>query len=123
MAKFMHQKALRVTRATMGVVRYVAFSYDEVFTMDNQSWLYVHCYVMHDWARILIHISLDKVVKGLCNDNLTKVIVEALMIGGDLPKDQIVQKFICFGVNGEMYFRAPKVVLQSKSRRTMFSIP
>jgi hypothetical protein len=26
--------------------------------------------------------------------------VEALIIGGDLPKDQIAQKFICFGANG-----------------------
>ncbi len=93
----MHQEVLKVTRATMGVVHYMALNYDEISIMDNQSWLYVHCYVMHNWIRIQICISLDKVVKGLCNDNLTKVIVEALMTGGDLPKDQIAQKFMLWG--------------------------
>jgi hypothetical protein len=89
MAKFMHQEVLKVTKATMGVACYVALNYDEVFIVDNQYWLFVHCHVMHNWVRIPIHISLDKVVKGLGNDNFTKVIVEALMMGGDLPKDQI----------------------------------
>ncbi len=100
----MHQGVLKVTKATMGVAHYVVFSCDEDSIMDNQSWLYVYCYIMHNWVRILIHISLDKVVKGLGNDNLTKVIVEALMISGDLPKDQIAQKFICFGANGVNVF-------------------
>jgi len=36
-------------------------------------------------------------IKGLRSDNLTKVIMKALMIGGDLWKDQIAHKFICFG--------------------------
>jgi hypothetical protein len=70
----MHQEILKVTRATMGAAHYVALSCDEVYIMDNQSWLHVHCYVMHNWVRIPIHISLDKVVKGLGNDNLTKVV-------------------------------------------------
>lgn len=104
MEKFMHQWVLNVTRATMGVARYVAISCDEVSIMDNQYWLYVYCYIMHNWVRILIHISLDKVVKGLGNDNLTKVIVEAFTISGNLPKDQIAQKFICFGANGVNVF-------------------
>jgi len=40
------------------------------------------------------------VVKRLGNDNLTKVIMEALTIDGGLPKYQIAQKFICFRANG-----------------------
>jgi hypothetical protein len=48
MAKFMHQKVLRVTRATMGGAHYMALNYDEISIMDKQSWLYVHCYVMHN---------------------------------------------------------------------------
>jgi hypothetical protein len=35
MAEFMHQKVLKVIRVMVGVACYVAFSYDEVFTMDN----------------------------------------------------------------------------------------
>jgi hypothetical protein len=43
-------------------------------------------------------------LEGLGRDNLTKVIMEALTIGGGLPRDQIVQKFICFGANGVNVF-------------------
>jgi hypothetical protein len=33
----------------------------------------------------------------LGSDNLTKVVMEVLMIGGGLPKNQIAYKFIYFG--------------------------
>jgi len=46
MAEFMYQEVSKVTKATMRVAYYVAFNYDEVSTMDNQSWLSMHCYVM-----------------------------------------------------------------------------
>jgi hypothetical protein len=37
MAKFMYQEVSRVTKAMVQVACYVAFNYDKVFTMDNQS--------------------------------------------------------------------------------------
>jgi hypothetical protein len=46
MAEFMHQQVMRATKATMGVVLYVVLSCDEVFTVDNQSWLSIHYYVV-----------------------------------------------------------------------------
>ncbi len=61
---------------------------------------------MQNWVRTPIFICLDKVVEGLGNDNLTKVIMEALTIDDGLPKDQIAQKFICFRAKVLMYFRA-----------------
>jgi hypothetical protein len=80
MVKFMHQEILKVIKATMKVVHYVVFSCDEFFTMDNQSWLFMHLYVMQNWVRILILISLNQVVEGLGSDNLTKIIKKVLMI-------------------------------------------
>jgi hypothetical protein len=44
-------------------------------------------FVVQNWVKIVILISLDKVLEGLGNDNLTKVIMEALTIGGGLPRD------------------------------------
>jgi hypothetical protein len=44
---------------------------------------------MQNWVRIPILIFLDRIVEGSGNDNLTKVIMEALMISGGVPKDQI----------------------------------
>ncbi len=40
----------------------------------------------------------------LGNDNLTKVVMEVLMIGGGLPKNQIAYKFIYFGENNDNVF-------------------
>jgi hypothetical protein len=59
--------------------------------MDNQSWLFVQCYLMQNWVRIFILISLDPIIEGSGSDNLTKVIMEALMIGGGVARDQIAQ--------------------------------
>jgi hypothetical protein len=47
-------------------------------------------------------------LEGLSSDNLTKVIVEAFKIGGGLPRYQIAQKFICFGVDGVNVFNGTK---------------
>jgi hypothetical protein len=82
MVKFMHQEMMRATKAIVGAVQYVALNCDEVFTIDNQSWLFVHCDVVQNWVRILVLIFLDKMLEGLDSDNLTKVIMEALTIGG-----------------------------------------
>jgi hypothetical protein len=40
----------------------------------------------------------------LGSDNLTKVVMEVLMIGGGLPKNQIAYKFIYFGGKNDNVF-------------------
>jgi hypothetical protein len=37
---------MTTTKVIVGVIIYVGFSCDEVFTMDNQTWLFIHYYVM-----------------------------------------------------------------------------
>ncbi len=73
---------MKAIKVVMGVAQYVVLSCDEVFIVDNQSWLLAHYYLMHNWVRIPIFISLDKVLEDSSSDNLTKVIMEALIIGG-----------------------------------------
>jgi len=65
----------------------------------------MHYYVLHNWVRIRILIYLDQVIVGSRNDNLTKVIMKALMIGGGVLRDQIAHKLICFGVDGVNVFQ------------------
>jgi hypothetical protein len=48
MVEFMYQEVMREIRVAMEATHYVAFNYDEVFTVDNQSWLFIHCYVIHN---------------------------------------------------------------------------
>ncbi len=45
-------------------------------------------------------------LEGSGSDNLTKVIMEALTVGGGLPRNQIVQKLICFGAYGVNDFQS-----------------
>jgi hypothetical protein len=66
--------------------------------------LFVHYDVVQNWVRIPILIFLDKMFEGLGIDNLTKVIMEALTIGGGVFRYQIPQKPICFGAHGVNFF-------------------
>jgi len=43
--------------------------------------------MVHNWVRISIFIFLDRMLENSGSDNLTKVIMEALTIGGGLPGD------------------------------------
>jgi hypothetical protein len=47
-------------------------------------------------------------LEGSGSDNLTKVIMEVLTIGGGLPRYHIAQKFIFFGVDGVNVFKGTK---------------
>jgi hypothetical protein len=79
---------------------------------------------MHNWAKNLILIFLDQVVEGLGNDNMTKVIMQVLMISGGVQRNQIAQKLICFGANGVNVFQGTKsgVTQQMKEFYALHSI-
>jgi hypothetical protein len=104
----MHQEVMRAIRVVLGGVQYVALGCDDFFIVNNQSWLFICYYVVQNWVRIPILIFLNIVLKGLGSDNLTKVIMEALTIGGGLLGNQIAQKLICFGAYGVNVFQGTK---------------
>lgn len=108
MAEFINQDMLRAIVKVVVVAQYVALSYDEVSTLDNQSLLSIHCYVVQNWVKIPIFISLDQVLEGNGNDNLTKMIMEVFTIGGGMPRDQVSTKLINFGVEGVNVFQGTK---------------
>ncbi len=80
MAKSMHKEIMRATKAKVVATCYC----NKVFTFNNQSLLFVH-YVVKNWVRIPVLISLDCVLEG--SRNLIRVIIEALTIGGVMPRD------------------------------------
>jgi len=59
---------------------------------------------MYAWKRIPILLTLERVVEGRNTDNLTIVITQALMQQGGLTQEEIVEKLICFGVDGVSIF-------------------
>jgi len=63
---------------------------------------------MENWVRIPILISFNHVLEAFGSDNFTKVIMEALTIGGGMPKDQIVNKLMSFRTNDINVFQNTK---------------
>ncbi len=58
---------------------------------------------------------------GLGNNNLTEVIIVALMKCGGLTREDVSKKMLCFGANGAFIFKGGKQMLQGKSK--MFGHP
>jgi len=64
MVEFMRQVVMKAIRAAIQASHYIALHCDEVSIIHNQSWLYIHYYVVEIWVRIPILISLNKMVVG-----------------------------------------------------------
>jgi len=75
-------------------------SCDEVSTIDNQSWIFMHFYIVQDWCQIHVLISLEHVIEGRGAYNLTKVIMGVLKEHGGLFYANVVVKLISFGADG-----------------------
>ncbi len=60
-------------------VNFLSLNADEVITIDDQSWILVHAYVMHAWKKILILFTLQHVVEGGNANNFIVVIIQTLM--------------------------------------------
>ncbi len=79
MVQHMHGIIFKATKPTMGTSQYLSLICDEISTIDNQSWLSIHVYVVQNWLKILIILSLEGVVVGSNAYNLTQVIMQVLM--------------------------------------------
>lgn len=93
------------TKEIVGVPCFISVTSDEVTTVNNQSWLCSHVYIIHNWKQVPILLGLVQVVDGYGADNLTVVILEALMETGGLSKEALDEKLICFGADGHPSFQ------------------
>ncbi len=64
------------------IANYLAFTYEEVNTIDTQLWINVHAYVVNNWEYLPILVVLERVIKNGGNDNITKVITNAFASQG-----------------------------------------
>jgi len=77
---------------------------DEVTTMDNQSWVNIHAYLVDGFKCISILLNLEKLIGGGTIDNLTIVTSNFLLVYGGLIVEKISNKLICFGFDGVVVF-------------------
>jgi len=78
MAEFMYVQVTKVIMVIISIANYVAFTCDEVNTMDNGSWISIHTYMMLNWVKVPMMLFLQRVVNGLGANNLIVVIMEVL---------------------------------------------
>jgi hypothetical protein len=104
MAECMHKQIIKRVKNYITSSKYLALSSDEVTTINNQSWILIYSYVVQDWCRILVFISLELITNGRGVDNLTKVIMGALKEHDGLYDVDVVVKLISFGVDGVNVF-------------------
>ncbi len=83
-------------------------SCDEVTTIDNGLWICVHAYVVNCWTKVLILVFVDRIVDGSSFNNLIKVIMNALLKGKRLTKENLAKKLFCFGKHGVNVFQGGK---------------
>ena len=79
---------------------------DESTAVDNTSWLCLHVYVMQNWSRKSLLLTLQKLDSdGYIADSLLAVITGILAHHGKMEPDEIAAKLICFGADGVSLFQ------------------
>jgi hypothetical protein len=85
----MHGIILETKKFPIGIAQYLSLTCDEVSTINIQSWLLIHVYVVQNWLKIPIFLSLEHVVVGSSVDNLTLILMQTLMHQRSFTKDLI----------------------------------
>jgi hypothetical protein len=68
------------TKFRVHVAGCLATSCDEMTTIDIESWVNIHAYLMDCFKLILILVDLERLVDGGTTNNLTNVILNSLMV-------------------------------------------
>jgi hypothetical protein len=105
MANCMSKQILKQIQTIVVKASFLFLNADEVITIDNQSWISMHAYVMHAWKKKFIILTLQHIVDGGNVDNLTAVIVQAFMLQGGLTQEETTKRLICFGANRASIFQ------------------
>ncbi len=105
----MNNVVLVVTKITIQTTNYIYVSCDEMTSLDNQSWISVHAYVVEDLKRTMILVNLERVIEGCTTDNLTNMIQNSMKGFGGIFNHDLVIKVVCFGANGVATFQGIKI--------------
>jgi hypothetical protein len=104
--------------------RFILLICDKVTTLNNQSWISIHVYIVENWHRVPIFLNLERIVHGGTSDNLTSIIIRSLVIFGGMLETNITNKIVCFGANSVIVFQSLKsdVTIQLVSKHCLFVV-
>jgi hypothetical protein len=98
LAKYMFRQVEAKGLETVRSARFILFSCNEVTSIDNESWISIHCYVVQNWSRVPILISLERVQDQATSSNLLHFILSAVKRKGGVHGDSLVHKLMSFEV-------------------------
>jgi hypothetical protein len=82
----------------------------------------VHAYVVDCWTSVPILVCVYKIVDVLGSNNFIELIMNAVLKGGGLTREDLSKKFLCFGVDEMNVFQHGKknITKQIKSLGHLF---
>jgi len=124
MAESMYCQVKEVIKRKISTAHFVAITCDEVTSVDNGSWICIHVYVVKNFIRSPLLVSLQRLMGGAGADSLTLIIMKALQDGGDLTLEQLSRRLLCFGADGVSTFQGTRsgVTVQIKGRFAPFCL-
>lgn len=100
------------TRVAACEARFLSLFADEVTTIDNSPWFSIHLYVVRDWERILVLLSLQKLKDGVGVENVIAIVMDALTgDAGNLGWNEVAKKVVCFGADGALVFQGHRTTV------------
>jgi len=116
MAKIIHHIIMESMKVVIQKVKYIIVSYDEVTTIDNQSWCSVHAHIVDGFKKVPLLLNLARLLGGGTIDNLIALILKSLMEYGGLRIEHVVSKLTCFAFDKVVMFMSiqTNVVTQLK---------
>ncbi len=101
----MNNVVLATTKMAIHTIKFINGSCNEVTSIDNQSWNFVHVFVVKDFKRTPIFVNLEGVIMNNDHESITKV--------------------VCFNVDGATTFQSITIGVstQLKKKSSHFYIP
>ncbi len=120
----MHRVVLTIIKEIILISSFLSIFVGEVSIIDNQNWIFVHCYVVVGWKQVFIFLTLERLVEGGTIVNIKNVILVAFITYGGFINEQIFECLMCLRTDGVSTFQGvqSKVIALMKTQQTPFLI-
>jgi hypothetical protein len=92
MIRAMHNAILKQMKVVLQQIKFISINYDELTTLDNQSCISMHAYIVENWQRQLVLLNLERVVDKSTFNSITIVTICSFINLGDLLVVDVVNK-------------------------------
>lgn len=81
----------------------------EVTNIDNQTWIWIHAYVVEDFRKTPILLNLKQITNGCTTNNLTNMIKISMKVFGGSFNHDLATKVVYFDADGVGTFQGIKI--------------